>query len=93
LERPVDVTVVHVAVVNRCHACVVSTGPARRRRCAFGARARLDDLVTRRCVRHHVGEPADRDERGCGQPAVDSSQTSQCRIAGEVSSVAPHQWW
>jgi hypothetical protein len=90
LQRPVDVVVVVDGVV--ANRCVVSTSSARRRRCGFAARARLDDRVTRRRVRNHVGESADRDERGRGQPPVDPPQAGERGVARDVSSVAPHQW-
>jgi hypothetical protein len=92
LERLIDVVVMHVAVVDRCDACVASVSSAHRRRHVLTARARLGDRVTRRRVRDHVGEPGDRDERGCGQPPVDPPQTSQRGVASDVSSIAPHQW-
>jgi hypothetical protein len=92
LERPVDVVVVYVVLVDRCDACVVSTSSARLPRCVFPVRARLDDRVTWRRVRHHVGEPADRDECSCRQPPVDPSQAGQGHITRKVSSVAPHPW-
>jgi hypothetical protein len=92
LQRPVDVVMVYVVVANRCDACVVATSSARRCRRVLAARARLDDGVTGRRVRHHVGETADRDECCRGQPPVDPSQTGERGIARDVSSVAPHQW-
>jgi hypothetical protein len=83
-------------VMHRRLASVVMADPVRRGSdvlTAWSRRRRLGDRVTRRSVRHDVGQGTDRDEGGRGHPPVDSPQTDERGVAREVGSVAPHPWW
>jgi hypothetical protein len=81
-------------VAHRGDVSAAMPDPARRRAtvCARGSRSgsRLGDRVTRRGVRNHVGQRADRDERAGGHPPVHPGQASNSDVARNLCSVAPH---
>ncbi|HET7049224.1 MAG TPA: hypothetical protein VFI54_13255 [Solirubrobacteraceae bacterium] len=65
------------------------TAPARGR----GNGGGLGDRVSRRGVRDHLGQRADRDDGAGRHPSVHPCQASKRRVARKLCSVAPHPWW
>jgi hypothetical protein len=84
-----------VVVVHRGDASAAMPDRARRRATVrargSGSGSRLGDRVTRRGVRDHVGQRADRDERAGGHPPVDPGEASDSDVARNLCSVAPHR--
>jgi hypothetical protein len=72
-------------VVHGGDVSVSMPDPARRRTSVRGRGCRigggLGDCVTRRGVRHHVGQRADRDESAGRQPPVDPCEASDSDVA------------
>jgi len=83
-----------VVVVHRGDVSAGMPDPGRRpaavRARRTGSGTRLGDRVTRRGVRDHVGQRADRDERAGGHPPVHPGQASNSDVARNLCSVAPH---
>jgi hypothetical protein len=81
-------------MVHRGDVSAAMPDPGRRRATVRargnGSGSRPGDRVTRRGVRNHVGQRADRDERARGHPSVHTGEAGNSHVARNLCSVAPH---